>query len=56
MTKILSRRCYAQEDTHTPTTLAVVALVVNFCPAALPVGPWELKGVALALSVATTVV
>jgi hypothetical protein len=29
-------------------------MVVNRCLAALPVGPWDLEGVALALSVATT--
>jgi putative peptidoglycan lipid II flippase len=42
-----------QSDTRTPVTLAVVAMVVNLCLAAVLVGPWDLEGVALALSVAT---
>ena len=43
-----------QSDTRTPVILAVFAMLVNLCLAALLVGPWELEGVALALSVATT--
>ena len=52
--EILSRGFFVQSDTRTPVILAVFAMLVNLCLAALLVGPWELEGVALALSVATT--
>lgn len=52
--EILSRGFYVQSDTRTPVTFAVIAMVVNLCLAALLVGPWELEGIALALSISTT--
>jgi putative peptidoglycan lipid II flippase len=51
--EILSRGFYVQGDTRTPVTIAVVAMLVNLGLAAALVGPMELEGVALALSIAT---
>jgi putative peptidoglycan lipid II flippase len=53
--EILSRGFYVQADTRTPVAFALMALLVNLGLAAALVGPLELEGVALALSVATTV-
>jgi putative peptidoglycan lipid II flippase len=51
--EILSRGFYALGDTKTPVAIAVAAMIVNLVLAALLVGPWELRGLALALSLAT---
>ena len=51
--EILSRGFYVQGDTRTPVMIAVVAMLVNLGLAAALVGPMELEGVALALSIAT---
>ena len=53
--EILSRGFYIQADTRTPVAFALVAMVVNLALAAALVGPLELEGIALALSIATTV-
>jgi putative peptidoglycan lipid II flippase len=53
--EILSRGFYIQANTRTPVTFAVVAMLVNLALAAVLVGPLELEGVALALSLATCV-
>ncbi len=53
--EILSRGFYVQGDTRTPVTFAVVSMLVNLGLAAALVGPMELEGVALALTVATVV-
>jgi putative peptidoglycan lipid II flippase len=53
--EILSRGFYVQGDTRTPVAFAVVSMLVNLALAAALVGPMELEGVALALSVATVV-
>jgi putative peptidoglycan lipid II flippase len=53
--EILSRGFYIQADTRTPVTIAVIAMLVNLGMAAALVGPMELEGVALALSLATAV-
>lgn len=53
--EILSRGFYVRADTKTPVTIAVLAMLVNLGLAAVLVGPMELEGVALALSIATVV-
>ena len=53
--EILSRGFYALGDTRTPVTFAVVAMLVNVVLAAVLVGPMELQGLALAISIATIV-
>jgi putative peptidoglycan lipid II flippase len=52
--EILSRGFYALGDTKTPVLIAVGSMVVNVALAATLVGPLEVRGLALALSVATT--
>lgn len=51
--EILSRGFYALSDTRTPVTFAVVSLVVNLVLSAIFVGPFEVRGLALAVSLAT---
>jgi putative peptidoglycan lipid II flippase len=51
--EILSRGFYALGDTRTPVGFAIVSLVVNLVLCAALVGPLEVRGLALALSVAT---
>ncbi|HEY7465733.1 MAG TPA: murein biosynthesis integral membrane protein MurJ [Dehalococcoidia bacterium] len=51
--EILSRGFYALGDTRTPVTVAVAAMLINVALAATLVGPLEVRGVALALSLAT---
>ena len=53
--EILSRGYYAMGDTRTPVTFAVVSMLINIVLAAVLVGPLELQGLALALSIATMV-
>ncbi len=53
--EILSRGFYAVSDTRTPVMYAVVALVVNLVLSAALVGPFELRGLALAVSVAAVI-
>jgi putative peptidoglycan lipid II flippase len=53
--EILSRGFYALGDTRTPVRFAIVSLVVNLALCAALVGPLEVRGLALALSVATIV-
>jgi putative peptidoglycan lipid II flippase len=52
--EILSRGFYATGDTKTPVVFAVTSMVVNIVLAALLVDAMELRGLALALSTATT--
>ena len=53
--EILSRGYYALSDTRTPVTFAVCGMLINIVLAAILVGPMEIRGLALALSVATIV-
>ena len=53
--EILSRGYYAMGDTRTPVTFAVASMLINIVLAAVLVGPLEIKGLALALSIATIV-
>jgi len=53
--EILSRGFYALGDTRTPVRFALISLVVNLALCAALVGPLEVRGLALALSVATIV-
>ena len=52
--EILSRGFYALGDTRTPVTVAVAAMLIIVALAATLVGPLEVRGIALALSLATT--
>jgi putative peptidoglycan lipid II flippase len=52
--EILSRGFYALGNTRTPVLVAVGSMVVNVALAAALVQPLEVRGLALALSVATT--
>ena len=51
--EILSRGFYALGDTRTPVSLAVGSMLLNLVLSATLVGPFELRGLALALSIAT---
>ena len=53
--EILSRGFYALGDTRTPVLFAVAALVINLILSAALVGPLEVRGLALAVSLATVV-
>lgn len=53
--EILSRGFYALGDTRTPVTFAVVSMIVNVVLCAVLVGPLDVRGLALALSVATVI-
>ncbi len=53
--EIFSRAFYALGDTRTPVTFAIVALFVNLLLSAALAGPLEVKGLALAVSIATIV-
>jgi putative peptidoglycan lipid II flippase len=52
--EILSRGFYALEDTRTPVAIAILAMVVNIVFAALMVGPFGLRGLAGAATIAAT--
>jgi len=49
--EIVSRGFYVLGDTRTPVALAIASMLLNILLSALLVGPLELKGLALALSV-----
>ena len=49
--EIVSRGFYVLGDTRTPVALAISSMLLNIMLSAVLVGPWELKGLALALSV-----
>ncbi len=51
--EILSRGFYALSDTKTPVIFALVALLTNLVLSAIFVGPFEVRGLALAVSLAT---
>jgi putative peptidoglycan lipid II flippase len=51
--EILSRGFYVLGDTRTPVGIAVGAMLLNVVLAAILVGPLEVDGLAIALSVAT---
>ncbi len=51
--EILSRGYYALSDTRTPVAFALVSMLVNIGLAAALVGPMEVRGLALALSLAS---
>jgi len=51
--EILTRAFYAMHDTRTPVIAAVVIIVLNVALAAILVGPLDLGGLALALTVTT---
>jgi putative peptidoglycan lipid II flippase len=51
--EILSRGFYVLGDTRTPVAVAVGAMLLNLVLAATLVGPFEVRGLALALSLAT---
>jgi putative peptidoglycan lipid II flippase len=53
--EIGSRGFYAMGDTKTPVGFAVLSMLINLTLAALLVGPLEVRGLALALSLATCV-
>jgi putative peptidoglycan lipid II flippase len=53
--EILSRGFYALSDTRTPVTFAILSLVVNLILSSILVWPFEVSGLALAVSLATTV-
>ena len=53
--EILRRGFYALGDTRTPVLYAVVAVVANLILSAALVGPLEIKGLALAVSLATVI-
>ena len=53
--EVLSRGFYALGDTRTPVTFAVLAMVINLVLAAVLVGPLDVRGLALALSIASIV-
>jgi putative peptidoglycan lipid II flippase len=48
---VLTRAFYAMQDTRTPVTWAVVAVVINVVLMAMLVGPMGVEGLALALSI-----
>jgi putative peptidoglycan lipid II flippase len=51
--EILSRGFYSLSDTRTPVAFAVLSLVVNLVLSAILYRPFEIEGLALAVSVAT---
>ena len=53
--EIMSRGFYAMSDTRTPVTFAIVSLVTNLILTAILVQVWDIRGLALAVSLATIV-
>jgi putative peptidoglycan lipid II flippase len=53
--EIFSRGFYALSDTRTPVALAVASMLLNVVLAAVLVGPLDVRGLALALSIASLV-
>jgi putative peptidoglycan lipid II flippase len=53
--EILSRGFYALSDTRTPVTFAIVSLVANLVLSSVLVWPFEVSGLALAVSLATLI-
>ena len=49
--EIVSRGFYVLGDTRTPVALAIASMLLNILLSAVLVGPMELKGLALALSI-----
>lgn len=47
---VLARSFYARQDTRTPVTVAILAVVVNTTGAILLVGPFGLQGIAIAIA------
>jgi putative peptidoglycan lipid II flippase len=52
--EILSRGFYALGDTRTPVGIAIAAMLLNLALTAVLIGPLEVRGLGLALSVATS--
>ncbi len=52
---VLTRAFYAMQDTRTPVTWAVVAVVANIGLMVLLIGPMGVEGLALAISISATV-
>jgi putative peptidoglycan lipid II flippase len=52
--EIISRGYYALSDTRTPVLFAILGMALNVALAAALVGPLEVRGIALALSISTT--
>jgi putative peptidoglycan lipid II flippase len=53
--EILSRGFYALSDTRTPVAAAVLAMVINVALAAILIGPFGLRGLAAATTIAATI-
>jgi putative peptidoglycan lipid II flippase len=53
--EILSRGFYALSDTRTPVTFAVLSMAINLVLCLLLVGPFEVNGLAISLSIAAIV-
>ena len=54
MVHVLTRAFYAMQDTRTPVVWAVVAVIVNIGLMVVLVGPMDVEGLALAISISAT--